>query len=552
MILSSNWRNEFLAPGALTVHHAQLVARGGDQSQRCASCHAAGNQSAFEWLLHASEPQLALPTQSALCLACHQKELPVETALLAHGVGSKVLFASHKQSPESRRVDPTGEFACSTCHREHHGATHDLTHMSDAACQACHREQFHGFATDHPEFGRWPIERRTRIAFDHASHQAKHFPEEKQEFTCVTCHQQSASGFQETLAYEASCAKCHDSDLETSWEAGVPFVGLPMIDTETLSDEGHDVGTWPEQATGEFDGALPLVTKFLLLSDEQAAKGIQLLGADFDFYDVDPADPTQLAAAADVIAALKKFTDELSARGHAAIGERLQDILGRKITAKELAAVAAHLSPENSAAISKLWFAAEPSDSTSDQRDEKSRLSGGGWTRNDETFVLRYRPTGHADPWLTTWIDLLAEASGGPREKVAESLLLQMMKPTAPGLCGSCHSVDRTARGSLTVNWRALQAPSVGTHFTVFSHAPHTLQAELADCTACHRINEKSMVMETYKAQDAKVFATGFHALTKQDCATCHKPGAAGDSCTQCHRYHVTGQERAASVRITD
>jgi hypothetical protein len=85
----------------------------------------------------------------------------------------------------------------------------------------------------------------------------------------------------------------------------------------------------------------------------------------------------------------------------------------------------------------------------------------------------------------------------------------------------------------------------------VFSHAPHTLQAELADCTACHRINEKSTVMETYKNQDAKTFVSGFLALTKQACATCHKPGAAGDSCTQCHRYHVGSltTDTAASTR---
>ncbi len=540
LILSSNWRKEFVAPGALSVHHAHMVARGGEQSQRCASCHAAGNQSAFEWLSHAWEPQLALPTQSTLCLECHQKEIPVETALLAHGVDPQVLLANHEQHLESRRVDPSAEFVCSTCHREHHGATHDLTHMSDAACQACHREQFHSFAADHPEFAGWPTERRTRIAFDHATHQAKHFPAEKQEFACATCHHQNEAGFQTTLGYEVSCAKCHDGDLETSWEAGVPFVSLPIIDTDSLSNEGHDVGSWPEQATGDFDGALPLVTKFLLLSDDKAAQGIQLLESDFDFYDVDANDPIQLKAAADVIAALKKLTDDLSAQGHAAICERLEKILGRNISAAELADSVAHLSAEDMAAISKLWFAAEPPDSESGQTDEKARLSGGGWSRDDETFVLRFRPTGHADPWLRTWIDLLAEATRGPRQKVAESLLLQMMQPTAAGLCGSCHSVDRTASGSLAVNWQALQVPSPGANFTVFSHAPHILQTELADCTVCHRINESTAVMKTYKEQDSQKFSAGFHALTKQDCATCHKQGAAGDSCTQCHRYHAT------------
>ena len=537
--MSSNWRNEFLAPGALSVHHAQLVARGGDQTQRCASCHAAGNQSLFEWLSHPWEPKLALPTQSTLCMECHQKVLPLDTALMAHGIDMQLLIKTHKVDLGSRPLDPSGEFACSMCHREHHGATHDLTYMSNAACQACHREQYHSFATDHPEFGGWPNERRTRIAFDHASHEAKHFPQEKQEFACAKCHLQNESGFQTTLGYEASCAKCHDSDLQTSWSAGFAFLSLPIIDTETLRDEGHDVGPWPEEATGDFDGALPPIIKFLLLGDSSAAEGIELLGADFDFYDVDPGDATQLAAATNVIKALKQLTDDLSSKGHTAINDRLEKLLGRELDAQELADAVAHLSAEDMVTITEQWMAKVPQQSPQPRTEEKGQIAGGGWLRDDETFALRYRPSSHADPWLTAWINFLAEATSGPQKKVAESLLLNMMQPTAPGMCGSCHSVDRTASGALEVSWRALAAPNPDPHFTIFSHAPHTLQPELADCTTCHRINAASAVMETYKSQDAQNFAAGFHALTKQDCATCHKPGAAGDSCTQCHRYHA-------------
>jgi hypothetical protein len=540
MLLSSNWRNDFLAPGELTVHHAQLVARGDNQANRCASCHAAGNQSAFEWLSHATNADPALPSQSDLCLKCHDKEMKRETALLAHNFDPGFLTATHEVDFAARRVDPSGNFQCSICHREHHGAAHDLKAMSDSACQACHKQEFHGFATDHPQFDTWPERRRTRIAFDHSSHQAKHFPAEKGEFACTTCHRPNEDGsFQQTLGFEQSCAKCHDSDIQTSWEAGVPLVSLPMLDSDAFKDADIDIGFWPEAATGDFDGALPLVAKFLLLSDEKAVQALEVLGPDFDFYDVDPTDAKQLAAAADVVNSVKQLATELAQQGHAAFATRLERIVGRKLSAEQLAAVTAHLSSDNLTGLAG-WFVevAAPADDTV---LSKESIAGGGWLRDDESLSLRYRTTGHADAWQAAWITLMAEGTHGPQQKIAESLLSQIMKPTAPGMCGSCHSVDRVADGSLHVNWFAKRSPQSNS-ITVFSHAPHVLQTQLADCTACHRMNETAPSMESYQQQDPHRFVAGFHQLTKQDCTTCHKPGAAGDSCTQCHKYHVGTQ----------
>ena len=58
---------------------------------------------------------------------------------------------------------------------------------------------------------------------------------------------------------------------------------------------------------------------------------------------------------------------------------------------------------------------------------------------------LCFRPAGHADPWLRTWLDLLAVAATGPHSDVAEPLFRAAIRPTAPGQCGSCHSVERIA-----------------------------------------------------------------------------------------------------------
>lgn len=284
-------------------------------------------------------------------------------------------------------------------------------------------------------------------------------------------------------------------------------------------------------------GALPLFTKLLLLVDAQAAEAIDTLGADFDFYDIDPNDPVQLTAAANLIDATKQLIADLQTKGQAAIGTRLERLLGRSVTPTELAAATAHLSPASIAVVAEDWLGGENGDSSEGNNPE--RVTAGGWYTDPITLSLRYRPTGHADAFLTAWIDILAEASGGEHNTAANKLLDQAMKPTAVGMCGSCHSIDRSDSGQLKVNWFAKQSNEHGTPFTVFSHAPHVMQAELADCTACHRMNASAKVMDTYTQTDPDKFTPEFHELTRQDCAECHTPNAAGDSCTQCHRYHV-------------
>ncbi len=575
LLLSGNWRNEFLAPGKLSVHHAQLLARGDEKTNRCASCHAAGNQSMGDWLAHAFDPTLATPTQSMLCLECHKKDFAVETALWAHNVDPQVLLAISepgrpdpdgldRSSPpaagkdfegeltrvensitslfSSHRRDPTAKIACSGCHQEHLGPEHNLTAISDRACQTCHREQYQSFATDHPEFDNWPEKRRTRIAFDHAAHENKHFPEEKHAFACRDCHRQGTGGeFQKTLDYESTCAQCHDSKIQTSWATGVPVISLPMLDLEALSAVGHTVGTWPLQATGDFDGPLPLFTKLLLLVDEQAAKAINTLGADFDFYDIDPDNAKQLEAAANIIKATKQLIADLETDGQATIGNRLGLFRGRPLTTDELSKFTARLSPASIEIIARDWLTNENTDAAASDRNDAERVVAGGWYTDPVSLSLRYRPTGHADALLTSWIDILAEASGGRHKLAAEKLLSEAMKPTAAGMCGSCHSIDRLGSGQLQVNWLAKQSTSQGAEFTFFSHAPHVLQAELADCTACHRMDQSPEVMNTYTQNDPYLFTPEFHQLTRQDCSECHTSGAAGDNCTQCHRYHAGG-----------
>jgi len=567
LLFSSVWRNEVLAPGKLSVQHASLLERG-DSTRRCANCHAAGDQTFGQWLQHATRADLAEPSQTELCLECHQKQITKNEAMWAHNIDPQVLLAnSPPPTSFQRRLDPTQEFACSTCHREHHGATHDLTWMSDNACQACHEKQYHSFATDHPEYDNWPTRRRTRIAFDHGAHQVKHYPKEnglkenglkeKQEFACATCHVQGRDGaFQQTLDYEATCAKCHDSKIEASWDAGIAMFSLPMIKVKTLREAGHNIGPWPEQAADEFDGPLPPITKLLLTADERAAAALVTLGADFDFFDVDPDDPEQLQAAGEIVLATQRLLYDVSVQGQAALRTRLETVLDRPLSKQEFSALTARLSPENLAVITDRWLTGLPAEITSgevpasngsnspeqNRAAARSRVAAGGWLHDETTLSIRYRPTGHADPWVTAWIDVMTEATSGRHAKITKPLLKQMMAPTAAGLCGSCHSVDKLDDGRYVVQWFAKHVDDQPPAFTTFSHAPHLTQKQLADCQACHQINSLANVMATYSGDSPVEYENGFQPLTKKDCAECHTPHAAGDSCMQCHKYHVGGK----------
>lgn len=554
MVLSGAWRNEILAPGLLSVHHAQLL-QGKNVTLRCAQCHAAGEATLAAWWADTVGTEELTPTQSLLCMECHKETLSAEFALAAHGVdlheleertktreGRGVAGDANFARFNERRRDPAEAIACSACHREHQGRLHDLTAISNVACQACHRQEFDSFAGNHPDFGSWPYQRRTRIAFDHASHQLKHFPEEKQEFACAACHQADATGERILTAdYAASCAACHDKSIATSLVDGLPLVALPTVDVDALTEAGHDIGDWPAAATGDFEGAPPAAAKLLMLADSNGAAALGVLGGEFDLYDVDIDDATQLRAAAQTAEALRGVIDDLATQGQGAIADRIKRVLGRDLTPQELDGLAGRLSPDAAQAYRDELFGAGAADATrggAPTREEfRNQVAAGGWFRDGVTMSLRYRPIGHADPWMRAWLDVLAEGASGSQGKLIEPLLLAAMKPTAPGQCGSCHSLDRDA-GRFVIQWGPLDVEHEQRGFTRFNHAPHVMQPKTGDCASCHRVAVGAEMMASYAGRDPHRFAPGFEPMSKASCAACHTAAAAGDSCTQCHQYH--------------
>ena len=544
LALGSSWRSELIAPGPLSIHHAQLL-KGEKQTLRCAQCHAAGEATLGRWLTNSTGDQPFETMQAKLCLACHEKTVSGESFLAAHSMSLKELAVVGGEAParsEARRRDPREPLACSACHREHHGPKHDLTAMSNDACQACHRERYDSFAGTHPDFGLWPYERRTRIAFDHAAHQLKHFPAEKRDFLCASCHQVDATGARQlTLDYAATCAACHDKSIAASLTDGLPLVALPMLDVDAMAAAGYDAGPWPEAATGDFEGALSTAAKLLVLADPRGVTALKALGPKLDFFDVHPDDEAQVSAAADGAAAIRVLVNELADRGQVAIAERMHAVLGREISTPELEALSGRLSPDVADAYRNRWFKREVNSvdqAAAARTGQHEKVQAGGWLRDDASLSLRYRPIGHADPWLRAWLDVLAEAASGPHAALAEPMLRAALNPTAPGHCGSCHSIERDRGGRLAIQWRPFDPEKERRGLTHFNHGPHLVAPETGDCTSCHQVATHA-TSASYAGDDPRQFHADFAPMAKAVCAACHTPHAGGDGCAQCHSYHA-------------
>jgi hypothetical protein len=494
-------------------------------------------------------------------MKCHAKTISAEFALAAHNLqkkGSGLFLRSggaDPRQPTENSSDPLVMIACSACHREHHGAEADITAVDNVACQSCHRQQFESFATDHPDFGNWPYERRTRIVFNHASHQDKHFAEKKKSFNCSSCHAEDATGkVQLTASYEGTCAACHDEKISASVARGVPMFVLPTMDVAAMRSAGFDVGVWPRSATGDFDGRLPPEMKLLLASDPAAAQAMTKLGPDFDFQDINPKDRAQLEACAVLATAIRKLGDELASSIDATIRARLQNALGRAIADTQVQMLVGGLSADTLQTALDGWFAGAKTavssppaatNATQWQTILKKRQKPlayapvGSWFRDGTSFSIRYRPSAHADPILATWINVLAETPDLDQRPVAAAMSKELSKANAVGLCASCHSVERTVHNSTLINWRAYDRTVEPRGFTKFSHGPHLLLPQLADCTHCHAIDRAASTTTGYTDLDPTRFVADFAPISKRQCAECHTAKAAGDACQQCHNYHV-------------
>lgn len=367
IVLSSPYRFEVLAPGKLASPHSQILAAEG--SDRCAACHEAANDSFGSWVSAALFGRDAnRPTQSQLCMNCHEKNIDAGLAMNPHNVDDQTLNHSSQRmrDRDSKGVMSNvgfaspmhqGEIACNACHREHHGDDQNLAAMTDAQCQVCHASQFRAFEIDHPEFQNYGAERRSRIAFDHNSHFYKHFPATSAAFNCQACHLGDDSNNVKTLAsFEQSCASCHEEKIKQSASAGLVLLSLPMLDMDAFESRKLSVGSWPLAATGDFDGPLPPTMRMLLAADPKSKPIVDRLPLDFDFSDIDPDDDQAVADSVELVWAIKRLLFELSKHGPAELERRIETSLQIEVTPEQLSAVTPNLDRYGFAQAVRRWL----------------------------------------------------------------------------------------------------------------------------------------------------------------------------------------------------
>lgn len=363
-------RNEFFAPGDLSSNHSQIWSSGNGEN-RCIACHAAGETDPFAWFMdafsggtHIGQPQYEK------CLNCHQNSIGPEHALQVHNLsqdklnlltasaqigGGKTLLAS--ANIFATPVNHNGELACAHCHQEHHGRSHDLAAMTNQQCQNCHSNQFHSFAEGHPEFKSYSNTERTRIAFDHYSHQGKYFADAKRSFDCNSCHVADDNGnVFKIKPFETSCADCHAQKIDATLTQGMPIFQIPSIDIGLLREKGLEVGTWPESASTSFDGGLPPVMKILLASDIRAKKAMEVLGPEFDLFDVEEESETHLIAVYNLAISIKSLMYDLSQSGQAGLVDRLKAINQNDVSKSQLQKMVANLSSDTFSQAQEKWF----------------------------------------------------------------------------------------------------------------------------------------------------------------------------------------------------
>ena len=364
ILMQSPFRNQLISPGELSSAHAQIIAS--ETGEQCSACHDAGKQNFSQWISSMFRSGKKVQAcQSQLCMKCHAQSINEEFATNPHNISPDKLklmtenhesqFVSFKSSFDPP-IDAMGNIECSSCHREHHGQS-DLTAMTDQQCQTCHASTFGSFESDHPEFKNWPPKRRQRIAFDHTSHSFKHFPGMNTSFECSACHVDDRFQSVKLLAnYEATCAQCHQQDIAGSIEPGVQLLAMPMLDLDAIAAEKLDVGRWPTNATGDFDGRIPELMRLLLFKDQYARKILEKHGSDFEFGDFDPDDAVDVDEAVQLAWSIKYLIYDLASGGETELRNRLEFAFQRPISEDECQVLTGGLSSSVFAEAANSWL----------------------------------------------------------------------------------------------------------------------------------------------------------------------------------------------------
>lgn len=582
LLATPGQRTRLIAAGPLSGQHATIAeAEGG-----CERCHSLGDSGALTWMARAVTGDV--PRDDARrCLACHPAG---EDALGPHGLPAGELAGRTEGARQRGEQVERSAFSvlaglagagrgasqvpCATCHHEHRGQGVSLADVPDRTCQACHAVRFaEGFA-GHPELRRFPYvrpgaagrgtaapRRRTRIAFDHATHVA-HFEEKGEALTCQRCHVSDRSERDMLLrGFEESCGAgaCHAGEVT---EGEVVALVFPLL--HDTVEQAAATGSWPPRTSRRKRPTA--LMNLLLWADQEARESVELAAVDDSLaFKRVRADEPRAAEATAHAWAVKRLLWDLVQQGGAALEHRVEALAAA-------AGLADPPGPELSRGLAwdvvgppaAGWLPGLPAEMGAADAGSAPgpwmptpTASDAGWGVDERNAMVRYAPTGHADPVVRAWLELTAALDGMPAVgPLAAAALAELGDPKrGPGQCLRCHTRDRDgATGATAIRWRGEVGASDEESFTTFSHAPHVRLMTDRECQGCHPMDPSPLRAEgddatdPFEGLDPTVGRGNFGVPSKEACATCHVPDLAGADCTQCHRYHVGGFVRGAQA----
>lgn len=579
MVLFGNKQLQWISPGPVSSVHASFL-------QDCAKCHNAVFDNTVNWLTMGTD--LGEPnSDSHKCLECHQMG---EFSFQTHNISNEQRIALTRSANAVMSSTPSlslqlasaffpspvfedSKLECASCHHEHKGLHADIKSISSNRCQICHSVQFEDVPSGHPSFSEYPKVQPSRILFNHSTHMQKHFinaPGGEVAFDCLSCHSVDPSGkHMLSGTFEQTCASCHNDD--TTDGDGLAVLNVPYLDKVSLDESEKPIGYWPDVDPGlVFEPFAPVL--LLLLSGDDSVENWQdtlaaiLAVEDLSFLESEE-DEIQLAAQ-QLAWAVKSLYSEIQNDGHEALISRLENILNRELSIAEKSSLMGALSPETIQNSITNWFpiieeeleAYQSGEELPESPDEPDWLdtnldwsSVGGWVTDGEMYTVFYKPTGHEDAFMKTWIDISVELINQNNNEMAARSLTLLTNDDAPGKCLKCHHLSQNNLGQLSVQWEQVSFVHQKKQFTNFDHSPHIKSGQELSCSVCHEVNhELADAFETASlARDQTPLLSNFTSVSNKTCFECHNSQNAGDSCLQCHNYHIHSSEVKVNPHIS-
>jgi hypothetical protein len=171
--------------------------------------------------------------------------------------------------------------------------------------------------------------------------------------------------------------------------------------------------------------------------------------------------------------------------------------------------------------------------------DAEAWAEYGGWYRQD--FAILYRPVGHKDQFIRTWLDLTGPYAQDAGTTPAAEIFALLAAKGAQGECVKCHSVDAVQGNGRKVNWLPASPETKRGRFTTFIHEPHFGVLKNKGCLTCHELQQGVSYGKSFEQDNPQSFVSGFSQINKDLCQTCHTKGSARQDCMLCHKYHING-----------